>query len=48
MPISSFNTPLKMKKAMMWMKMDCKEYKGVKEIAEGVSTKDLKAQISHL
>ena len=30
------------------MKMDRKEYKGVKEIAEAVSTKDLKARISHL
>ena len=40
MPISSFNTPLKTKKAMMQMKMDRKEYKGVKEIAEAVSTKD--------
>ena len=48
MPISSFNTPLKMKKAMMRMKIDRKEYKGVKEIAEAVSTKDLKARISHL
>ena len=48
MPISSFNTPLKMKKAMMRMKMDHKEYKGVKEIAEAVSIKDLKAQISCL
>ena len=37
-----------MKKAMMWMKMDRKEYKGVKEIAEAVSTKDLKARISRL
>ena len=48
MPISSFNTPLKTKKTTMWMKMDCKEYKGVKEIAEAVSTKDLKARISQL
>ena len=37
-----------MKKAMMQMKMDHKEYKGVKEIAEAVSTKDLKARILRL
>ena len=48
MPISGFNTPLKMKKAMMRMKMDRKEYCDVKEIADAISTKDLKARISHL
>ena len=48
MPISGFNTPLKMKKAMMRMKMDRKEYGDVKEIAESISAKDLKARISRL
>ena len=48
MPISGFNTPLKTKKAMMRMKMDRKEYGDVKEIAESISAKDLKARISRL
>ena len=48
MPISGFNTPHKTKKAMMRLKMDKKEYKDVLEIAETVSTDDLKARISCL
>ena len=48
MPISSFNTSLKTKKAMMHFKMDRKEYKEVKEIAEVISTDDLKARITRL
>ena len=43
MPISGFNTPHKTKKAMMRLKMDKKKYKDVLEIAETVSTDDLKA-----
>ena len=45
LPISSFNTPMKTKYAMMCLSMDRKDHATVKEIAKKISTSDIRNRI---